>query len=113
MTPSDLAACGVYLHGSGWQQPLARDLGVERRTIQRWIKGEFKIPHGAADDLVILTACRWIENNFKSAALLGSLGSGRLLIPHVNTGWSAGLDERIKETARLILEGEGVSVITL
>jgi len=39
MTPDALASAGRLLFGGQWQSPLARALGVNRRTIQRWLSG--------------------------------------------------------------------------
>jgi len=41
MTPSDhLAAAGRALYGQLWQSALARDLGVNDRTMRRWVAGQ-------------------------------------------------------------------------
>lgn len=36
---------GEQLYGSGWQSPLARDLGLSRRSVERWKFGLYKISH--------------------------------------------------------------------
>ena len=41
MTPSDrLSAAGRALYGQLWQSALARDLGVNDRTMRRWAAGQ-------------------------------------------------------------------------
>ena len=45
MTPELLRAAGEALYGASWRAPLARDLCVSDRTIQRWLKAESPIPH--------------------------------------------------------------------
>ena len=44
MTPELLRSAGEALYGASWRAPLARDLGVSDRTIQRWLRGEYHIP---------------------------------------------------------------------
>ena len=55
MTPELLLAAGEALYGASWRAPLARDLGVSDRTIQRWIRGENPIPVDAQS--LLLTIC--------------------------------------------------------
>lgn len=47
MTPELLRSAGEALYGASWRAPLARDLGVSDRTIQRWLRGENQIPADA------------------------------------------------------------------
>lgn len=49
-----LSAFGRALHGPRWQAPLARDLGINVRTMSRWITGENAIPDGTIHDLARL-----------------------------------------------------------
>lgn len=44
MTPELLRATGEALFGPLWQSDLARALGVDRKTIQRWLKGTYAMP---------------------------------------------------------------------
>lgn len=44
MTPSDLASVGSALHGHQWQCALARDLGVDARTMRRYAAGALPFP---------------------------------------------------------------------
>ena len=37
--PNHLAAAGRALYGQLWQSALARDLGVNDRTMRRWVAG--------------------------------------------------------------------------
>lgn len=47
MTPSDLLrAAGEALYGEQWQAPLAEGLGINRRTIRRWLDGDNEPPAG-------------------------------------------------------------------
>lgn len=41
--PDTLAACGRALFGDRWQSALAEELGVNRRTILRWLSGEWAV----------------------------------------------------------------------
>ena len=58
MTPADLAAAGRLLYGDAWQMPLARALGVDRRTVGRWAAGSAPIPGGVADEIAALRGPR-------------------------------------------------------
>jgi hypothetical protein len=44
-----LETVGRALYGDQWQAPLARDLGVATRSVQRWIAGDRETPDLAAD----------------------------------------------------------------
>lgn len=57
---------GEALYGPQWQSSLARDLGVNDRTVRRYVAGVTDIPKGIYVDLLRLTQER--------AALLDSLG---------------------------------------
>jgi hypothetical protein len=46
-----LRATGPMIHGPGWHAPLARDLGIATRTIQRWETGEREAPETLVADL--------------------------------------------------------------
>lgn len=37
---------GEALFGPDWQSPLARELDVSLRTVQRWARGDYDIPLG-------------------------------------------------------------------
>lgn len=39
MTPAELHRIGALLYGERWQSPLARDLGVHKRTVADWAVG--------------------------------------------------------------------------
>lgn len=49
--PATLAHVARALHGPNWQAPLGSTLGVDPRTIRRWMSGEFDIPDGVWPDL--------------------------------------------------------------
>jgi hypothetical protein len=40
-------AAGEALHGDNWQSPLARELGVDGRTMRFWISGARPVPDTA------------------------------------------------------------------
>ena len=49
-----LIECGEALYGPRWQSEMARDLGVNKRTIGRWLSGASKVPPGILKDLLKL-----------------------------------------------------------
>lgn len=53
-----LEAAGTLLYGENWQSPLARDLDVAVRTVQRWISGERECPDLTGELQVLLTTRR-------------------------------------------------------
>lgn len=61
MTPANLAIAGLALYGPRWQAEMARALGVSRRTVVRWVAGEYAIPNRTADKLTELLAARRLE----------------------------------------------------
>ncbi|HEY1506435.1 MAG TPA: hypothetical protein VGF92_19175 [Stellaceae bacterium] len=54
MSASLLATVGATLYGEGehWVSRLAEDLGVNERTMRRWLAGESAVPARVWDDLV-------------------------------------------------------------
>ncbi len=54
MRLADLRAAAETLYGAEWQSPLARDLGVALRTVQRWAAGDNDPPDVRAEMLVIV-----------------------------------------------------------
>jgi plasmid maintenance system antidote protein VapI len=40
VTPDELAAIGQALYGEQWQTSIARDLGVNARTVRKWLAGD-------------------------------------------------------------------------
>ena len=53
-----LIECGEALYGPRWQSEMARDLGVNKRTIGRWLSGASPIPLGLRNDLRRLVGAR-------------------------------------------------------
>ena len=53
MTTPLLIEIGTALYGEGnsWESRLAEDLGVNERTMRRWLSGESAVPAGAWTDL--------------------------------------------------------------
>lgn len=84
MTPDDLRRIGQCLYGPEWQSPMARDLDVALRTVQRWasgavairdeqgerIRGELLalIPSRMAEARGRMTALRAVERELRRAA---------------------------------------------
>lgn len=50
-----LIESGEALYGPRWQSELARDLGCNVRTVQRWVAGVVDVPSGIYMDLLRLT----------------------------------------------------------
>lgn len=46
-----LAEAGEALYGPRWQSEVARDLGCNVRTVQRWVAGVVDVPAGIYTDL--------------------------------------------------------------
>lgn len=49
-----LRAAGELLYGAEWQSPLARDLEVAVRTLQRWAGGRYQLPASVWADIAAL-----------------------------------------------------------
>ena len=49
MTRADLIEAGRLLYGPDWQSPLARELGVALRSVQRWAAGHNPVPDLASE----------------------------------------------------------------
>ncbi|HMQ73262.1 MAG TPA: hypothetical protein PKA84_01395 [Rubrivivax sp.] len=47
-----LAEAGEALYGPQWQSELARQLGVNDRTVRRWVAGVTPVPSGVYVDLL-------------------------------------------------------------
>ena len=58
MTRDLLCRVGAALYGEHWQASLAHDLGVPRRTVQRWAAGETRPRPTLRRDLARLVAAR-------------------------------------------------------
>jgi hypothetical protein len=54
MSAALLVTIGTTLYGAGeaWPSRLAEDLGVNERTMRRWIAGESTIPERVWDELI-------------------------------------------------------------
>jgi hypothetical protein len=46
-----LRTLGEFLYGAEWVAPLGRDLGVNDRTMRRWVAGTEHIPNGVWNDI--------------------------------------------------------------
>lgn len=63
MTPADLRTAADLLFGGErfgirWQRPLARALGVDDRTVRRWLSGESPVPEEVGCILWVLAVER-------------------------------------------------------
>lgn len=54
MTPRQLSATGQTLYGEQWQTALARRIGVDARTVRKWLAGDRAIPQPVAELLALL-----------------------------------------------------------
>lgn len=65
MKPSTLRAAGECLHGTHWQVPLARQLGINDRTVRGWVQDNPRsaIPDSIAGELVALLKQRRVDIN--------------------------------------------------
>ena len=61
MSPDLLSAIGEALFGPFWQVELANTLGINRRTIRRWLNSEFAVPDAITDSLLALCKNRNVE----------------------------------------------------
>lgn len=48
MTNTELRALGLAVWGAEWQSPLARAMGVNKRTVARWASGDTVIPESVS-----------------------------------------------------------------
>jgi hypothetical protein len=46
-----LKRVGEFIYGEQWQAPLSRDLGVNERSMRRWVAGTDEVPRGVWHDL--------------------------------------------------------------
>lgn len=58
MSPDALRAAGKALYGERWQSPLADSLAVNRRSVKRWVDGDWPIPDRIAAEVDALLAER-------------------------------------------------------
>jgi hypothetical protein len=58
VTPDLLRQAGEALYGSRWPAPLARDLNVNRDSVQDWLQGRYAIRPGVMADISILIDAR-------------------------------------------------------
>jgi hypothetical protein len=73
-----LHRCGAALYGERWQSPLARDLGVAIRTVQRWEAGDRAVPSGIWPELYRLLGARADEIAALRRALADEFGGADL-----------------------------------
>jgi hypothetical protein len=59
---AELLRCvGDKLYGSRWQAELSTAIGVNDRSMRRWVSGEDRIPEGVWRDIRLLVESRWID----------------------------------------------------
>ena len=56
--PNLITETGRALYGVRWQSEMARDLGVNERTVRRWAAGEYEAPDGVYAELRALATRR-------------------------------------------------------
>jgi hypothetical protein len=69
LTPATLNRIGTALYGGYWQTQLADALGVNQRTVRRWVAGDLPIPDLRSEllDIIhqrrqtLLEAMDWLE----------------------------------------------------
>lgn len=60
---------GTALYGAQWQSPMAKALGINLRTVQRWAAGQNRSPDAVLIELAALLRAK----QAKDAALLAAL----------------------------------------
>lgn len=74
-----LQSAAETIYGPEWQTPLARDLRVALRTVQRWAAGEMQPPDVRAELIVI---CRQRSKHLRTLAKkLGNTTGDRQVAP--------------------------------
>ena len=58
MSADLLHEAGAILYGPRWQSEIARDLGVNDRTVRRWLDGSSRVPDGIWPELHTLLKAR-------------------------------------------------------
>lgn len=51
MTNAELRALGLAVWGAEWQSPLARAMGVNKRTVARWAAGDTVVPESVSVEI--------------------------------------------------------------
>jgi hypothetical protein len=70
-----LTRIGKAMYGEQWQSALSDDIGVNRRTVRRWLAEDGPISMGLAEDLLLLVRQRRIELSEIEDALEAELRS--------------------------------------
>ena len=61
MTAEELRRCGEALYGPRFQRTLANALGINERTIRRWVAGARPVPSGVRQEITRLLKERAVE----------------------------------------------------
>lgn len=108
MEVNDLKALGVVLWGRGWQSSLAREIGVNNRTVRAWIAGNQKISEESASKIKQCAAMRLIrERCIKYTARAGT-GKAIKLEPSAVNGWRWCIDRDICREIHKILTDNNI-----
>jgi hypothetical protein len=75
MSGALLHRCGAALYGERWQSPLARDLDVAVRTVQRWAADSNPMPAGIWPQICRLLRRRNVEIATLQQHLAAELGA--------------------------------------
>lgn len=118
MTPKELAVLGKMLYGERWQTPLSRDLNVSDRQVRRWVAGA-AIPSGVVGDIIMLAACKQVE---QICGIIGDVGSLPAEIPIQvydkdefvrDGGLTAATHRRMAEATAALLRENGLNAYTV
>lgn len=106
---TELESPGRYLYGGGWKAALASALGVNLRTVQRWVAG-FHMPDGAWNELLDLVAHKHVSH---LSSIMVCLGGDSITLSVGNDKWSEETDRAIKERMAEIMRGMGYRVVVV
>jgi len=89
----DFAAMAEYVFGRGWKPSLAEGLGVNARTIRRWMEGVNPIPQGIWEAVVILAAEKQLPEILQTMA---DVKKSRGILPEMLTLSVSGIDSKVQ-----------------
>lgn len=70
----DIRPIAISLFGERWQDPLAGALGVDERTVRRWLTRERPVPEGVRRELADMVRARIDRLNSQLEELVRSIG---------------------------------------
>lgn len=68
-----LAETGAALFGYAWRVDMSEALGVDQRTIRKWLIGRDPIPRGVWLDILTIAATRRAEIDTATLTIAGAL----------------------------------------